>query len=150
MTVALVAIEKPAVGVGPILGTAGYIDSATASTFIIKLISWDIKSRVPMEETSGDGDDGPTFDYVPWVYVSLVIDGIMVAAEAVGIDALNGQTLTSAITIVMGGAQTLTLPGAVIHAINMQATRRGLFNRVQMAMESTGQVSSTAFETAAT
>ena len=148
MAVALVVIEKPALAEGPILASspANYIGPTTNDTFVIKLITYDIRSRVPMEETSGDGDDGPTFDYVPWIYVSVVIDGIMVAANATGIDDLNGQTLSTDVIMKLGPTQTITLPGVVIHSINISATRRGLFNRVQMAMESTGQVAITAFE----
>lgn len=154
MAVDLVAIEKPSGASAPILGTVTYIgstdfDTNTVVKFKIKLINYDFRSRVPMEETSGDGDEGPTFDYVPWTYVSLVIDGIYIASEPVGVDNLRaGQTLTTAISVKLGAIQTFTLPGAVIHSINISGTRRGLFNRVQMSMESTGQTSLTVFETA--
>ncbi len=148
MTVSLVALEKPAVATAPILGTAGYIDSVTGSTFIMKLVDYDIDARVPREETSGDGDEGPTFDYVPWVYVDAILSGLMVASEPVGISNMDGQTLTTDFTIKLGSVQTFTLPGAVIHRIRIRATRRGLFNRVLMFITGTGSVSSTVWETA--
>ena len=155
MPVALVQIEKPSSALQPILlgggsgGVSTYIGAVASNKFTIKLINYDIRSRVPMEEISGDGDEGPVFDYVPWTYVSMVIDGIMLVSEAVGIRELRDQDLLDQTIIVkLGAAQTFTMPSAVIHSINISATRRGLFNRVQMSMESTAQVSGTVWETA--
>lgn len=148
MAAFLIAIEKPSSATSPILGTAGYIDSAGGSTFNIKLLAYSIKSRSPVEEISGDGDEGPMFDYVPWTYVEIILDGLMISDQALGISVLDAQTLDTDITVKMGSSQTFTLPGAVIYSIAVQSTHRGLFNRVQMKMQSTGQVSGTVFETA--
>lgn len=147
MPVDLVLIEKPALAAYPVLdGTNNHIGGLAADTFIIKLIAYQYEAHVNMEETTGDGDDGPTFDYVPWVYLTLLIDGLMVASEPTGIGDLSTQTITNEVRLKVGQFRTLTLPGAVISNINIQATRRGLFNRVTMTIRSTNQISNTNFE----
>ena len=153
MPVALVLIEKPALATYPVLTSTNqgdadnsYLDALTSSRFIIKLIAYQYEAHVKMEETTGDGDDGPTFDYVPWVYLTPLIDGLMVASQPTGIGDLSTQTITNEVRLKVGQFRTLTLPGAVISNINIQATRRGLFNRVTMTIRSTNQISDTNFE----
>lgn len=86
-----VALVKPKSRTGAII-VSGSIGTDTADDFVIKVMRARYRFRNPNEETTGDGDDEPSFDASNWGYCDFVLSGFMVSGTAFKIASLTDTT----------------------------------------------------------
>lgn len=144
MAVFTVPLEKPSAVLSPIIDPAAEISANTSDSpnYFIKVLRYQAVYTVPVQETTGDGDGGPSFDFSLWPYATLVLDGLMVSANAIGLDRIYSDSATVgnrtfAVRLKLGAVRELNFTEMVMERIQVTGSRSAVANRVILSMKQT-------------
>lgn len=137
------ALEKPALVPS---GSITDVDiGVSGGKFYIKIIDGDYLHGSPTVETTGDGDTAPVHENTGELYGTYVLNGAMVATDAIGLANIVNTTNnpTADVTINLGSTRQIIAP-MLIESIRLRYQRTGVFVGIRIRMKASGTAPSEA------